>query len=153
MGRAHGAIRRTRALFPSPVVHLHQDVMELHLASNWCLPGVGDTGAHLSVIIDAGWPTFVLSHWHRDTGFYSLQEAVRRLTSAPAVTAVSARSWSRLAGCRDPSAAWDDVPRVVGDRAAPRAALRVARLNLRCTTRHGHFHLCKPRTCIGLDPK
>ena len=29
---------------------------------------------------------------------------------------------------------------------------RVARLNLRCTTRHGHFHLCKPRTCRASTP-
>ena len=34
--------------------------------------------------MDAGWATFVLSHWVREAGLYSMGEAVRRLTSAPA---------------------------------------------------------------------
>ncbi len=34
--------------------------------------------------MDSGWATFTLSHWHRDSGVYSLPEAVRRLTRAPA---------------------------------------------------------------------
>ena len=55
--------------------------------SGRCLPGVGDTGAHLSIIIDAGWPIFVLSHWHRERGFYSLEEAVHKITAAPAAAA------------------------------------------------------------------
>ena len=52
----------------------------------------------------------------------------------------------------DPSAAWDDVPGMLETARHRARTLGVARLNLRCTTRHGHFHLCKPRTCIGLDP-
>ena len=76
--------KRGLAKFYEPFANKLQDVMESHLGSNWCLPGVGDTGAHLSIIIDAGWPSFVLSHWHRERGFYSLGEAVRRMTSAPA---------------------------------------------------------------------
>ena len=47
-------------------------------------PGLGDAGAHVSQICDAGWATFVLSHWVRETGLYNLQEGVRRITSAPA---------------------------------------------------------------------
>ena len=47
-------------------------------------PSLGDAGAHVSQIMDAGWATFVLSHWVRETGLYSMGEAVRRLTSAPA---------------------------------------------------------------------
>ena len=34
--------------------------------------------------MDAGWCSFVLSHWVRDTGLFSAEEAVRRMTSAPA---------------------------------------------------------------------
>ena len=34
--------------------------------------------------MDAGWASFVLSYWVRERGLYSLGEAVRRLTSAPA---------------------------------------------------------------------
>ncbi|MFL2697858.1 MAG: amidohydrolase family protein [Gammaproteobacteria bacterium] len=47
-------------------------------------PGLGDAGAHVSQICDAGWATFVLSHWVREAGIYSLEEGVRRITSAPA---------------------------------------------------------------------
>ena len=34
--------------------------------------------------MDAGWCSFVLSHWIREQGLYSLAEGVRRLTSGPA---------------------------------------------------------------------
>ena len=47
-------------------------------------PGVGDAGAHVSMVMDAGWATFVLSHWVRETGLFTMGEAVRRMTSAPA---------------------------------------------------------------------
>jgi N-acyl-D-amino-acid deacylase len=48
------------------------------------LPGVGDAGAHVVSMIDAGWATFVLSHWVRDDGLFTMGEAVRRMTSASA---------------------------------------------------------------------
>jgi len=47
-------------------------------------PSLGDAGAHVSQFIDAGWSTFVLSHWLRDKQLYSLGEGIRRLTSGPA---------------------------------------------------------------------
>jgi N-acyl-D-aspartate/D-glutamate deacylase len=47
-------------------------------------PGVGDAGAHVSMVMDAGWATFVLSHWIREEGLFSMGEGIRRLTSAPA---------------------------------------------------------------------
>ena len=54
------------------------------LSSDHCFPGLGDAGAHVSQVMDAGWATFVLSHWCRDAGLYSVGEAVRRVSSAPA---------------------------------------------------------------------
>lgn len=47
-------------------------------------PGLGDAGAHVSQIMDAGWSSFMLSYWHRETGFYSLPEVIERMTSGPA---------------------------------------------------------------------
>jgi len=35
-------------------------------------------------VMDSGWCSFVLSHWVRDTGLFSVEEAVRRMTTAPA---------------------------------------------------------------------
>ena len=49
-----------------------------------CFPSLGDAGAHVSQIMDAGWPSFTLAHWVRESGVYSLEEGVRRLTSGPA---------------------------------------------------------------------
>ncbi|MBJ22639.1 MAG: amidohydrolase family protein [bacterium] len=48
------------------------------------LPGLGDAGAHVGQVMDAGWCSFVLSHWVREEGLFAIEEAVRRMTSAPA---------------------------------------------------------------------
>jgi N-acyl-D-amino-acid deacylase len=42
---------------------------------------LSDAGAHLSYLCDAGFGLHLLGHWARDTGTFTLQEAVRRLTS------------------------------------------------------------------------
>lgn len=73
-----------KALFTIRFFNQNIDSLAKTLASEFCLPGLGDAGAHVSQIMDAGWSTFVLSHWYRTAGLYSLEEAVRRITSAPA---------------------------------------------------------------------
>ena len=60
------------------------DAVEEFLKNDWILPSLGDTGAHLTQIIDAGWSTFMLSHWHREKGTFTLAETIRMLTSAQA---------------------------------------------------------------------
>ena len=47
-------------------------------------PGVGDAGAHVTMVMDAGWATFVLAHWIREEGLFTMGEGIRRLTSGPA---------------------------------------------------------------------
>jgi N-acyl-D-aspartate/D-glutamate deacylase len=47
-------------------------------------PSLGDAGAHVSQIMDAGWCSFVLSYWLRERELYTLGEGIRRLTSGPA---------------------------------------------------------------------
>lgn len=73
-----------RALFNLRM--FNQNLTELGelFKSEHCFPSLGDAGAHVSQIMDAGWASFTLKHWVRDTGLYSLEEGVRRLTSAPA---------------------------------------------------------------------
>ncbi len=65
---------------------VNQDLEELpdFMRSDWIVPGVGDAGAHVSVIMDAGWTSFLLSYWHRDRGEFSLHEAVHYLTAKQA---------------------------------------------------------------------
>ena len=48
------------------------------------LIGLGDGGAHVDMLCDAGYPTYLLGHWVREKGVISLEEAVRRLSSVPA---------------------------------------------------------------------
>jgi len=43
--------------------------------------GLSDAGAHLIFMCDAGFGLHLLRHWVRETGAFTLQEGVRRLTS------------------------------------------------------------------------
>ena len=73
-----------KALFHHRGFNVNLENLEMLITTDWALPGLGDAGAHVSQMIDSGWATFVLSHWHRDKGTYSLQEAVRRIAGEPA---------------------------------------------------------------------
>ena len=42
--------------------------------------GLGDAGAHVALTMDAGQPTYVLSHWARDEGRLGLGQAVYKLS-------------------------------------------------------------------------
>ena len=64
--------------------NVNLDNLERLITTDWALPGLGDAGAHVSQMIDSGWATFVLSHWHRDHGTYTIEEAVRRIAAEPA---------------------------------------------------------------------
>jgi N-acyl-D-aspartate/D-glutamate deacylase len=44
------------------------------------LVGLGDAGAHVGMTMDAGQPSYVLSHWVRDEGLLDIGRAVRKLT-------------------------------------------------------------------------
>ena len=72
------------AIFHRPFFNLNLDAVESLMARDWVVPGLGDAGAHVSQIMDSGWPSFLLSHWVRDEGRVSLAEAIRRMTSAAA---------------------------------------------------------------------
>jgi N-acyl-D-aspartate/D-glutamate deacylase len=48
------------------------------------LLGLGDGGAHLDMLCDSGYPSYVLGTWVREKGALTLEEAVRRMTSDPA---------------------------------------------------------------------
>ena len=52
--------------------------------SEHIFPSLGDAGAHVSQIMDAGWTSFILSYWIREAGVYSMGEGIRRMTSGPA---------------------------------------------------------------------
>ena len=53
-------------------------------ASEHLIPGLGDVGAHVSQIMDGGWASFILSHYVRETGVFTLPQAIKRMTADPA---------------------------------------------------------------------
>ena len=48
------------------------------------LIGLGDGGAHVDMLCDCGYPTYLLGTWVREREVLSIEQAVRRLTSDPA---------------------------------------------------------------------
>ncbi|MDE0422345.1 MAG: amidohydrolase family protein [Gammaproteobacteria bacterium] len=72
------------AVFHRPFFNMKFDAVESLMQRDWVVPGLGDAGAHVSQIMDSGWPSFLLSHWVRDQGKVPLPEAIRRMTSAAA---------------------------------------------------------------------
>ncbi|MGD9616577.1 MAG: amidohydrolase family protein [Alphaproteobacteria bacterium] len=64
------------------------NVNEKLVADNLTDPGVlialGDGGAHVDMLCDAGYPTFLLGTWVRDRQIMTLEQAVQRLTAQPA---------------------------------------------------------------------
>ena len=73
-----------KALFHLRGFNVNLENLEQLITTDWAMPGLGDAGAHVSQMIDSGWTTFVLSHWHRDKGTYAIEEAVRRIAAEPA---------------------------------------------------------------------
>ena len=72
------------ALFHVRFFNTDLEALKGFLTLDWMLPGIGDAGAHVSQIMDSGWTSFLLSHWVREQGLFSIEEAVRRMTSASA---------------------------------------------------------------------
>jgi N-acyl-D-aspartate/D-glutamate deacylase len=75
---------RGKALFTFRQFNASIEALEELFKNERAFPSLGDAGAHVSQIMDAGWASFVLSYWVRDRGLYSMGEGVRRLSSAPA---------------------------------------------------------------------
>ena len=73
-----------KALFHLRGFNVNLSALEDLIRTEWAMPGLGDAGAHVSQMIDSGWSTFILSHWHRDSGVYPIEEAVRRISAVPA---------------------------------------------------------------------
>jgi N-acyl-D-amino-acid deacylase len=80
-----------QVLFNYPFLNQRMDAVEEMLTHPSVVLGLADSGAHVGLIMDAGLPTWFLSHWVRDRQVFTLEEGVRRLTSDTA----------RLFGVRD----------------------------------------------------
>lgn len=57
---------------------------EAMMANKNTIMGLGDGGAHVGFILDAGYQTWMLTYWARQRARFSVEEVVRRMTSDPA---------------------------------------------------------------------
>ncbi len=48
------------------------------------LIGLSDAGAHLDMLCECGYPTYLLAHWVREQRTLTLERAIQRITSEPA---------------------------------------------------------------------
>jgi N-acyl-D-amino-acid deacylase len=55
-----------------------------HITDPRVLLGLGDGGAHVDMLFESGFPTYVLGYWVRDEQAITLEDAVKRMTSEPA---------------------------------------------------------------------
>jgi N-acyl-D-amino-acid deacylase len=64
-----------------PILNQDFDAIERIFDHKSSVMGLADAGAHVGQIMDSSQSTFFLSHWVRDTGYFTLEEGVRRITS------------------------------------------------------------------------
>ncbi|MBW2290763.1 MAG: amidohydrolase family protein [Deltaproteobacteria bacterium] len=75
---------RGRQLFAATGSNHNPDHIEEILDRGDPLIGLGDAGAHVTAICDSSLTTHLLTYWCRERKKFSLEEAVRRITSDPA---------------------------------------------------------------------
>ena len=67
-----------------PSWNTREDRMRELLNNKAILMALGDGGAHVDMLCDAGYPTYLLGTWVREKQAITLEEGVRKLTSDPA---------------------------------------------------------------------
>lgn len=73
-----------QARFRMPVANHNEDEVEPLLKSDCTVLGLSDAGAHASQLCDACLPTYFLGRWVREKQAFTLEEAIRMLTSRTA---------------------------------------------------------------------
>ena len=62
-----------------------KELKALFTKSSHIYPSLGDAGAHVSQIMDAGWSTFILSYWHvKPVNSPSAKAVMQNSASGPA---------------------------------------------------------------------
>ena len=73
--------------FRMPVANHNEAEVEPLLKGNSTVLGLSDAGAHASQLCDACQPSYLLARWVREKEVFSLEEAIRMLTTRPAEVA------------------------------------------------------------------
>ena len=102
-----------------------------------------DSNAHLSQIADSSIHTHLLGHWVRDRGEFTLEEAVRMITLAPALTwgfhdrGLVRPGMKADLNVFDPATVGPAVPKLVGDLPAGGLRLEQRSVGFRATVVNG----------------
>jgi N-acyl-D-aspartate/D-glutamate deacylase len=106
-----------------------------------------DSGAHVSQIMDSSIQTHLLAHWVRERQAFTLEEAVRMITSAPAAAwgfpdrGVVAPGFAADLNVFDPAAVGPCLPTVVADLPAGARRLDQRATGFRATVVNGEVLL------------
>ena len=76
--------RSGRALFNYPFLNPNFEAVEHLLDDPNVVIGLSDSGAHCGQIMDASLPTYLLKYWVQERQHFSLEQAIRKLTSETA---------------------------------------------------------------------
>jgi N-acyl-D-amino-acid deacylase len=71
-------------MFSAHVLNYDEDAVEELLRDDAAVIALSDAGAHLTFLCDAGFGLHLLGHWVRERKSFSLEDAIRRITSWPA---------------------------------------------------------------------
>jgi len=66
------------------MAQFHEDGIERLIKDDRTMVGLSDGGAHVNMLCDAGYCTYLLGHWVREKQALTLERGVKRLTSEPA---------------------------------------------------------------------
>ena len=70
--------------FYAEMLNYEDDQVERLLLDPAGHPSLSDGGAHLEMLCDAGFGLHMLGHWARERGAFTVEEAIRKVTSVPA---------------------------------------------------------------------
>lgn len=70
--------------FSAHVLNYDEDAVENLLRDDVSVIALSDAGAHLTFLCDAGFALHLLGHWVRERKSFTLEDAIRRITSWPA---------------------------------------------------------------------
>ncbi|MPY92620.1 MAG: amidohydrolase family protein [Acidimicrobiia bacterium] len=71
--------------FLQPILNGNLDVVLEIMRHPRCIPTFSDSGAHVSQLMDSSIPTHLLGYWAREREAFTLEQAVNKITLAPAV--------------------------------------------------------------------
>ncbi len=89
-------------LFNFPFLNPELEAVERMLKDPNVVLGLGDSGAHCGQIMDASQPTYLLTYWVREREFFTIEQAIHKLTAEPAALyGLSGRGTLAPGACAD----------------------------------------------------